>query len=172
VVFKAYTSNNVFDSSGNITSSTHKVTSTVGNVLINNNNFKSIQSGEGFVGILINGVTIYSQSNLDIYKNFTKRFVISNNLIFGNTQGYGITINSINEFDPMPSDPQVIAGNSLDGKVTISNNEISDVGRGLYLRCHKTIAKDNILFNCTINAILEDYTDNIKFQNYYNNTPI
>ncbi len=172
VVFEAYTSNNVFDSSGNITSSTHKVTSTVGNVLINNNNFKSIQSGEGFVGILINGVTIYSQSNLDIYKNFTKRFVISNNLIFGNTQGYGITINSINEFDPMPSDPQVIAGNSLDGKVTISNNEISDVGRGLYLRCHKTIAKDNILFNCTINAILEDYTDNIKFQNYYNNTPI
>lgn len=172
IVFEAYTSDNVYDSGGNLISSTRKVTSTLGNVLINNNNLKSFQNGEGFVGIIINGLTVFSQNHLDTYKSFTQRFVISNNLLSGNTQGYGITINSINEFFPMSTPLPTIIGTSLDGKITVANNEISNVKYGIYLRCHETIAKDNIIFNSSVNAFLEDYSDNIKFQNYYNNIPI
>jgi hypothetical protein len=52
---------------------------------------------------------------------------------------------------------------SLDGKVTVSGNEISNVKSGLYLRCKNTIAKDNILFSkCNVLPISEDPRANIK----------
>jgi hypothetical protein len=60
----------------------------------------------------------------------------------------------------------------LDGKVTVSGNEISNVKSGLYLRCKNTIAKDNILFKCNVLPISEDPRANIKLNNYYNNNPI
>ncbi|MGN7867163.1 hypothetical protein [Chryseobacterium sp. 22458] len=175
VDFKAHTSIHTYDSDGNIISSVHRIAVPLGKVMINNNNFKSITTGEGFVGVQIDGLSIFSQQNLDHYKNSTKRIVISDNLLYSNNEGYGVIVNSVPEIWPVPTSggqSLPILGSSLDGKVTVSGNEINDVKYGLYLRTHKTIAKENILFNCSVQPLLEDYTDNIKFNNYYNNIPV
>ncbi|MDM1557437.1 MULTISPECIES: hypothetical protein [Chryseobacterium] len=176
VDFKAHTSVHTYDdASGEIISSVHSVKIPLGRVMVNNNNFKSITTGEGFVGVQIDGLSTFSQQNLDHYKNSTKRIVISDNLLYSNNEGYGVIVNSIPEVWPIPTSggqTLPILGSSLDGKVTVSGNEVNDVKYGLYLRVHKTIAKENILFNCNAQPLLEDYTDNIKFNNYYNNIPV
>ncbi|WP_123902335.1 right-handed parallel beta-helix repeat-containing protein [Chryseobacterium arthrosphaerae] len=175
VDFKAHTSIHTYDSNGNIISSVHRIAVPLGKVMVNNNNFKSITTGEGFVGVQVDGLSILSQQNLDHYKNSTKRIVISDNLLYSNNEGYGVIVNSVPEIWPVPTSggqTLPILGSSLDGKVTVSGNEINDVKYGLYLRAHKTIAKENILFNCSVQPLLEDYIDNIKFNNYYNNIPV
>lgn len=145
------------DSNGNSTQ-TKRITSVLGNALISNNNFKASPQGDTFTGIAINGFTPPSPNDYETVNNLTKRFVVSNNLIYGNGTGYGITINH-----------EV----SLDGRVTVSGNEVSNINTGLYLRCKKVIAKDNILFDCNVMPINDDgQIDHIKFDNYYNNNPI
>ncbi|NIF07589.1 hypothetical protein F3J23_19380 [Chryseobacterium sp. Tr-659] len=135
-----------------------RIVAPLGNVLISNNNFKSSNIGDKFVGIVINGFTPEYEADYKRVNDLTHRFVVSDNLIYGNSLGYGVIIN---------------VGVSLDGKVTVSGNEVSNLSTGLYLRCKKIIAKDNILFNCNTTAINDDgITDHIKFDNYYNNTPI
>lgn len=133
---------------------TNTLEAPLGNVLIKGNNLRLNNSD---CGIFLEGFTPESGNNT-IVQNLTKRFVISDNLIYGNGAGSGITVN---------------VGVSLEGKVTVSGNEISNLDTGLYLRCKKIIAKDNILFNCNTMAINDDgITDHIKFDNYYNNNPI
>ncbi|WP_241310759.1 hypothetical protein [Chryseobacterium arthrosphaerae] len=135
-----------------------RIVAPLGNVLISNNNFKSSNEGDKFVGIAINGFTPTSQDDYKRVNDLTHRFVVSDNLIYGNSSGYGVIIN---------------VGVSLDGRVTVSGNEASNFNTGLYLRTPKIIAKDNILFNCNTMAINDDgITDHIKFDNYYNNNPI
>ncbi|MDG4652102.1 hypothetical protein, partial [Chryseobacterium arthrosphaerae] len=135
-----------------------RIVAPLGNVLISNNNFKSSNEGDKFVGIAINGFTPTSQDDYKRVNDLTHRFVVSDNLIYGNSSGYGVIIN---------------VGVSLDGRVTVSGNEASNFNTGLYLRTPKVIAKDNILFNCNTMAINDDgITDHIKFDNYYNNNPI
>ncbi|SHE83999.1 hypothetical protein [Chryseobacterium vrystaatense] len=144
---------------------TPRLTAPLGNILISNNNFKASTQGNEFVGISIRSYTPQSKEEFKIANDLTKRFVISNNLIYGNGNNYGIVTDI--------TTPSIPFGRSLDGKVTISGNEISYVRSGLYLRCDSTIAKDNILSNCSILPIEEDsLVTNIKFQNYYNNSPI
>ncbi|SFN52401.1 hypothetical protein SAMN05421594_3155 [Chryseobacterium oleae] len=145
------------DSNGNSTE-TKRITSVLGNALISNNNFKASPQGDTFTGIAINGFTPPSPDDYEAVNNLTKRFVVSNNLIYGNGTGYGITINH-----------EV----SLDGRVTVSGNEVSNINTGLYLRCKKVIAKDNILSDCNVMPINDDgQIDHIKFDNYYNNIPL
>lgn len=133
---------------------TNTLEAPLGNVLIKGNNFRLNDSD---CGIFLEGFTSESGNNTAV-QNLTKRFVISDNLIYGKGLGSGITVN---------------VGASLEGKVTVSGNEINDLLTGLYLRVPKVIAKDNILFNCSSSAINDDgITDHIKFDNYYNNAPI
>lgn len=135
-----------------------RIVAPLGNVLISNNNFKSSNEGDKFVGIAINGFTPTSQDDYKRVNDLTHRFVVSDNLIYGNSSGYGVIIN---------------VGVSLDGRVTVSGNEASNFNTGLYLRTPKIIAKDNIIFNCSHSAINDDgITNHIKFNNYYNNIPI
>ncbi|WP_343681508.1 right-handed parallel beta-helix repeat-containing protein [Chryseobacterium arthrosphaerae] len=174
VDFKAHNSAHTYFS-GEIVSSIHSVKIPLGRVMITHNNFRSVS--EGFTGIQIDGISIFSQQNLDLYKDSTKRFVISDNLLYGYNKGYGIIINSVGEIWPAPigSDgkPLPVLGFSLDGKVTVSANEVNDLWTGLYLRVPKVIAKDNIIFNCSNSAINDDgITNHIKLNNYYNNAPV
>ncbi|HCA06755.1 MAG TPA: hypothetical protein DEO71_06120 [Chryseobacterium sp.] len=155
----------ITDANGDVTTTeTKRLTSALGNALISNNNFKASAQGNAFVGISIRSYTPQSVEEFKIVNDLTKRFVISNNLIYGNGNNYGIVTDI--------TTPSIPFGRSLDGKVTISGNEISNVRSGLYLRCDNSIAKDNILFNCSVLPIEEDFVTNIRFQNYYNNSPI
>ncbi|WP_185289860.1 right-handed parallel beta-helix repeat-containing protein [Chryseobacterium lactis] len=134
---------------------TNTLNAPLGNVLIKGNNFRL---DDADCAIFLEGFTPALATDYDAVRNLTRRFVISDNLIYGSGIGYGITINH---------------QASLDGKVTISGNEISNFNTGLYLRCKKIIAKENILFDCITIAINDDgITDHIKLNNYYNNTPI
>ncbi|WP_278377465.1 hypothetical protein [Chryseobacterium arthrosphaerae] len=141
-----------------------RIVAPLGNVLISNNNFKSAPQANSFVGVSIKSYTP-TEAEVERVNELTNRFVISNNLIYGNGNSSGVVTDITTVTIPN--------GTSLDGKVTVSGNEISNVGIGLYLRVHKTITKDNILFNCNTMAINDDgITDHIKFNNYYNNNPI
>lgn len=141
-----------------------RIVAPLGNVLISNNNFKSGNQGNAFVGVSIKSYIPTSELEFAKVNDLTKRFVVDNNLIFGNGSNYGVIVDI--------TSPIVEYGTSLDGKVTVAGNEVSSVKSGLYLRCKNTIAKDNILFACSILPIEEDSNTNIKFDNYYNNAPI
>ncbi|MFR0657080.1 hypothetical protein SB719_21280, partial [Pantoea sp. SIMBA_079] len=82
--------------------------------------------GNAFVGITLESYIPTSQEEFIIVNNLTKRFVISNNLVTGNGYNFGILTNITAGSVPY--------GTSLDGKVTVSGNELSDFQRGIYLR--------------------------------------
>ncbi|ASE63820.1 hypothetical protein [Chryseobacterium indologenes] len=162
IEYAAY-STTIITNPDNSTTTSPRLTSELGNALISNNNFKSAIQGDSFVGISIKSYTP-TEAEVERVHELTKRFVISNNLIYGNGSNFGVVVDITTSVIPY--------GTSLDGRVTVSGNEISNVKSGLYLRCKNTIAKDNILFKCSVLPILEDPGANINLNNYYNNNPI
>ncbi|NML70274.1 hypothetical protein HHL23_10740 [Chryseobacterium sp. RP-3-3] len=103
----------------------------------------------GFVGVQING--------LDVDSKFMGRVLINNNFISSNNKGYGIIINT---------------GTSLDNVVSVTANTIENVERGLYIRTKKVLVKDNLIYNASIEAILDQAVGTIFHENFYNNVLI
>ncbi|MCT2408122.1 hypothetical protein NZD88_11275 [Chryseobacterium antibioticum] len=103
----------------------------------------------GFVGVQING--------LDVDSKFMGRVLINNNFISSNNKGYGIIINT---------------GTSLDNVVSVTANTIENIERGLYIRSERVLVKDNLIYNASIEAILDQAVGTIFHENFYNNVLI
>lgn len=95
-------------------------------IYINNNHLNGREelSYNGFVGIQIDG--------LDIVDKYMGRVLINNNFITGNSTGMGIVINP---------------GKTLENVVTVENNTLENLKRGLFIRTNKVFVKDNLIYN-------------------------
>lgn len=125
----------------------------IAKIYINNNNFSGNLNPDfkGIVGVQIDG--------LNGTHTFMGRIWINDNFITNNNYGYGIIVNT---------------GDSLNNIVTVTNNLIENVERGLYIRTKKVFIKDNLIYNASIDAIndLDVPGQTIYHENFKNNVLI